>query len=368
MPRLQTNITKIAVIITILTHSLFYIGILGQEYNAQTSPFKRCWKLETDKMTPYGAGSDNKGVIYLPLSNGKITSIDFRTGWKNWESELGGNVSSLPFYDDKNIYIISRAKANFFLHSLSKDFGITNWKVSLDLTGEIFLIDANDKLLISSKDGEFSLVDKNSGEMIWRKNFDQKLSSTPIIFGNQIVFGTLSKKIFFYSIENGNILYQFKTSTPPNVVSIVKNRYLFWGENKGNSYLSDLITKKIIWKVRYGAEISDVLVSQESFLISSLDNFIYYISIKTGKVIWKRRVNERLSFNSIIDNKYAIIVTSASQVADVIDIKSGKLLNQFTIENNNYFINSPHFSDNLFIFPTIKGLITFTNAGLKCPW
>lgn len=367
MLNLPTYITRIFVTIIISVYFLSSFETLGQENNIPPSLFKQCWKLETDKITPYEIGSDNKGHIYLPLVDGKIVSIDLITGIKIWESDFGSQIISPPLSDEKSIYIISKTGARILLRSLSKDFGITNWTVNLDFKGEVFFIKSNDKLVISSKDGKFTVVDKNSGELVWSKSFEQELSSTPILLGSWIVFGTISKKIFFYSIESGSLLSQFKTSTSPTIIFAIRNKYLFWGDYNGNAYLSDLKIKKIFWKVRSGAEILSILLTRQGVLISSLDNFIYLVSIETGKFIWKRRLNGRLSFNSIIVDKYLITVTFASEVVDVISIETGKLLNQFIIEDGNYFINKPLLSNDLFIFPTIKGLVAFANEKTRCP-
>lgn len=368
MPNFRTCIaTKTTIVI--LTYFLFSMEVLAQENRLLTSPFKICWTLETDKMTSYEIESDNESNIYVSFLSGKIASINLKTGKKNWESELGGEIVSPPNSDSKNIYIASRVRTAIHIHSISKDLGITNWQTSLDFTNKVFLIKYNNKLIILGKEGKSSVIDKNNGKVIWSKNLGLELSSTPIIFENQIILGTLSKQIFFYSIEDGKILSQFETPSSPNIISVIKNRYLFWGDYKGNAYLKDLTTKKIIWKIRSGAEIANILATQQDILISSLDNFIYLISIKTGKSMWKKRFTGRLLSNFVIIDRYAIIVTFTFGVADIIDIESGKLVNQFSIGDDNYFINKPLFSNGLFVFPTIKGLIAFTNTdlGIICP-
>jgi outer membrane protein assembly factor BamB len=177
----------------------------------------------------------------------------------------------------------------------------------------------------------------------------------------------LNKRIFFYSTENGSFLSQFKISASPNIVLLIRGKYLFWSDYKGNICLIDLETKKIMWKIRIGAEILNVSATERGLLISSLDNFIYLISIKTGRFIWKKRLSGNLLFNSIIDVENIAVVIFASEVAEIIDIESGKLLNQITIEDDNYFINRPLFSDGLLIFPTVRGIIAFADSGIKCP-
>lgn len=369
MPNLRAYIAKIAIIILSLTYFLSYIEILGQESNALSSSYRRCWELEINKTTLQGFVSDNKFNIYLSLLDGKIESINLKTGKKNWESELGGKFILPPLSDDKNIYVVSRIETKILLRSLTKDLGITNWQANFDFSKEFFLIKDKEKLILISKDGKFSRVDKDSGALIWSKDLKLELSSAPILFENQIVFGTKSKKIFFYSIENGNILYEFYVLSSPNIISVIKDKYLFWGDYKGNAhlaYLSDLITKKVIWKIRSGAEISNIYTTRQGLLILSLDNFIYLVSTEKGKFIWKKRFDGRLLLNTIILNKYIVVATFASQFADIIDIESGRLVDQFVIGDSDYFLDKPLVLNNLFIFPTIKGFVVFTNSKVEC--
>lgn len=364
MPDLQIYIAKIAATIFILTYFLF--ETTAQENNGLTSPFKLCWELKRDNMTSYNLASDNEGNIYLSLLNGKVESINLQTGERKWESEIGGEIISLLLSDGKNIYVVSKIKSKIFLSSLSKNLGITIWQSGFDLDEDLFFVRDNKKLVICSKSGKIFVINKDSGVVIWSRNIEQKLSTTPILFENSIIFGTVSKKIFFFSIENGDIFSQLDVPFPPNIVSIVNDKYLFWGDYRGNIFLSNLITKKIVWKMRGGAEISDISALPQGLLISSLDNFIYLISAKKGKLIWKRRFDGRLLFNPIIVGNYMIVITSASESVNIIDVESGRLVNQFVIENDSYFINAPLVFDDLLVIPTVKGVVGLTNSASGC--
>lgn len=380
MPNLPTYIAKITTTIIILTYfSIFFIFTIFPIYNkilAQTSTFSTfsfqlCWKLETDKTMPHELASDNESNIYLPSSGGEIESINSKTGMQNWKIELGGKITVSPIIDEKNLYLVSRSEKKTVIRSLSKSFGITNWQTNFDFSEDVFLVKDNNKLILASKIGKIFALDKITGAVIWNKNLEQKLSTAPILFKNQIVFGVINKKIFFILSTDGTILDELNVPFFPSIIFKVKDNFLFWGDYRGNIYFYNLTTRKIIWKIRSGAEISNISISQQQLIISSLDNFIFLISIEKGKLIWKKRFNGRLLFSSIITNsttadKYIIVITIALETADVINIKNGKLVNQLFIGNNNYSINKPLFLDGLLIFPTIRGLIAFTDSNTKC--
>lgn len=383
----RAKVAKSIISITILTHFLFYAEISSQKIPDLTSPLRSCWKFETDKMTPTNLASDNeenisssislsdkkneqskqnKQNIYLSLLGGKLESINFKTGKKSWESELGGEIILTPIIYKESIYVTSKIKEKIYIRSLSRNSGVTNWQASFNFSNNIFLLKAVDKLIILDKDGEISAINPDNGAVLWNNKSKIAFSTPPFVFENQIVVGNIDKKVLFYSIENGSILAKLNVSTIPSLTSIINNRYLFWSNYKGNAYLIDLIPKKTIWKFRSGAEISHITVTGQGILISSLDNFIYFVSVDKGKLLWKKRFDGRLLFNPVIIDKYAIVITSSSNLADIIDIESSKIINQIVIEENNYFTNMPLISDNLFVFPTINGLIAFTNSKVEC--
>lgn len=374
MPNLPTFPAKIAVTILAVIILIYFVGkteTFAQKNAEPSSPFKQCWELtinQTNQTNLPNIASDNKSNIYLSLSNGIIESIDSKSGEKNWKSELGGEIISPFLVDNKNVYVISQIKTNIFVRSLSKNFGITTWQTNfdvIDFSEGLFFVKDNNYLVIGGKNGKFFVIDKNNGTIIWSRNLELKLLSAPVLSKNRIIFGTTNNKIFFLSIVDGNILFQFTTVFSPYIVAVIEDRYLFWDDHKGNTYLTDLITKRVRWKIRSGAEVSNIYVTQTGLLISSLDNFIYLISLEKGKLIWKKRFEGRLSFSPLVNNRI-IIITFASRFIHIVDIKTGRLVNWFVVQEDSQLINKLLVLDDLFVFLTLKGLIGITDARNGC--
>ena len=355
----------LAVVRLILTFLLFFYEMAAQEFSAQTSPFLKCWEYNTKNINLPDIASDNVS-IYIPFSNGRIESINPKTKKKNWETDLGGEIIQPPLPDDSSILILTRKSANVFLTSLGKTLGVTDWQTGFDFNDEAYILNNKDILFVGSKGGKLFAVKKESGHIIWRRNLGFEITAEPLIFENKIVIGSKSRRIIFYSIDGGEISYEMVIPYPPNIISIVKNKYLFWGDNKGNIYLSDLLTKKIVWKIRSGAEISHVNDTPQGILIASLDNFLYLVSLDKGRIIWKKRFDGRLLFSSIIKGGYVLSAAFGSQSAAVIDIDNGRIVDQFFIEDGNYFTDAPRVLDDLLVFPTVKGIIAFSNSATVC--
>ena len=364
----QTKITNAIKIlaITILTYFLFIVEVPAQEkFDYHISPFRQCWKIETGKMIPANLASDNESNILLSLSGGKLTSVNLYSGKKNWESELGGEIILKPFVEQENIFVTTKTKDNITIRSISKHSGITNWQSSLDYTEQFFVTVLLNSLIVISKHGEILTLDINNGRLLSSYKTKLKFSTPPVIIGNQIVAGTTNNTIVFLSIKSREF-QELKVQNSPHLVSVVNNKYLFWSDYKGNSYLVDLLTRKIIWKFRSGAEVSAVISTKNTLLISSLDNFVYLISIGRGRLLWKKRFSERFTISPYITENQVIITTLDDNSAYIIDLEDGRIVNQVNIEENNSFVGVPIVSGKLIIYPTLRGLVAFTDSKTKC--
>ena len=368
---LQIYQTKIAnaikiLTVTILTYFLFIVEVPAQEkFDFLVSPFRQCWKIETGKIIPANLASDNENNILLSLLGGKLESVSSRSGKKSWESELGGEIILKPFISKESIFVTTRTKDNITVRSISRDSGITNWQSSLDYTEQFFVTVLLNSLIVISKHGEILTLDINDGQLLSNYKTKLKFSTSPVIIGDQIIAGTTNNTIVFLSIKSREF-QELKVQNSPHLVSIVSNKYLFWNDYRGNSYLVDLLTRKTIWKFRSGAEISNVISTKDSLLISSLDNFVYLVSIRKGKLLWKRRFSERFTTSFYITETQAIITIPDANSAYIIDLEDGRTVNQVTTEENNSFADAPIIFGKLIIYPTARGLVAFTDSKTSC--
>lgn len=368
---LQIYQTKIAsaikiLTITILTYFLLIVEATAQEkFDSLISPFRQCWKIETGKIIPANIASDNENNILISLSSGKLESVNSHSGKKNWESELGGEIILKPFIDKENIFVTTRTKDDITIRSISKHSGITNWQSSLDYTEQFFVTILLNSLIVISKNGEILALDINDGRLLSNYKAKLKFSTFPVVVRDQIVAGTTNNTIVFLSIKNRKF-QELRVQSSPHLVSLVNSKYLFWNDYRGNSYLVDLLTRKTIWKFRSGAEVSNVVSTEDTLLISSLDNFVYLISIGKGKLLWKKRFNGRLTINPYITENQAIITTSDANSAYVIDLEDGRTVNQVNIEETDSFVGAPIIFGKFLIYLTVRGIVAFTDSKSEC--
>ena len=378
-----------------------------------TKPLKPCWsflsnKIEADKIaSDNGFGMDTGEYLFLPFFDGKVSAIDTSEAERIWETDLGGKIISNLSSDDKNLYVLSEvlydenAKNNndnipkVIIRSLNKKSGLTEWQTNLKLTDfvnvekaaketdrkkdkkeEITENETNENcrmaifktsLIIYGENGSVISVNKNNGELLWRKNYESLFPDGSLLTNDHLILKT-SEKILIISAETGDLIESFKQPEEmTNILYQPDKRRIIYSDDKGTVYFGILRngTAPVIRKFRNGAEITNISLTRRGLLISSLDNFLYMLSEDNGELIWKRRLGGRISFKPLVEGDYAIVINTSEPVASVVELSTGKIVNKIFLENGDVFTGKPLKSGNKLLLTTQRGIFAFSDS--NCP-
>ena len=406
MSNLQKFIRLKFLLIRILIFiALFSRLILSQDTNkAQTNevlqefdlsnPFKICWKLKNEELTYYSFASDNEGDLFVSSFDGIIKSLNSESGEKRWETDLGGEIVSTPYIDGGNLYVVSKPKENqneistnnevstddyennIIIRSLSVSSGVTIWQTNLKTNlnpEQIFLYIHKSTLLIADQNGNLHSIHKNDGIFNWQKTLGVKLSAPPYFYADKAILGTFEKQLIILNLGEGKTYKKVELHVIPTAISFDSNdETLIVGDHKGivSSIKTDRIDFKISnkekknknnsWKFRLGAEVSNISFTPRGLLVTSLDNFAYLISAEKGNLIWKKRLEGRISEKSLVLDNYALLTTIAEPTISVVELNTGRLINKIILEDENFVTGNPIKIHNKIIVPTSKGLYAFS--------
>lgn len=346
-------------------------------------PLHKCWQLKTG----YGEdsiasiASDNGGSIFALSSNGNVQSLDSSSGTINWRSDIGGQFLDINLSDKSKLYLLSKEsqgeksesgkkddsnddpmlEIGVDVTALNKETGVTKWHTSLriEATGGVHLLGDQEALYVLTNLGEFFVLDIDNGNIQLHKRLYKKLTSMPKLTGQQILFGTSDRKVIGISKLDSVIKTVLQTEFLPVEVLIKNDKYLFLGDELGNVVLVNRDTGKIEWKMRTGAQISNMTLTERGLLLSSFDNYIYLLSERNGKRLWRRRLLGR-SVGEFA-SKEGLAVFSILNGSDVIFIQEdkGKVVNQLTVPDGDFFLSNPLWVNNLLVFHTYKGLSAY---------
>jgi outer membrane protein assembly factor BamB len=356
-------------------NSDIYDSARAQEDLLWTQPFKQCWQHVSSEIVDTEIASDNK-LIIVTFPFGILEAFDTTNGTRIWKTELGGDTSSKIQTDEKSVYILnnqspSEAKplddasnkgSTVLLRSLNPLTGITYWSKRFSFDSEPTLYLFNNSLLLTTEKGHLLAINKENGSTNWETKINTSPQNLDSSY-NTIIVGASDKRIILISSLDGKIYKEIRTNEIP-IKSMLSfsgpdTGKIFWADQKGFLYSLNKTMNKLIWKRRFGGQISSLSDTSEGLLISSVDNFIYLINKSSGKILWKRRLAARITEKPFIRGNLLIAFAFGESTSLFIELKSGKVINSLTLSDANYFVGNPVYASEFLIFPTLKGLYAF---------
>jgi outer membrane protein assembly factor BamB len=356
---------------TALIFLLLVQAVKTQEFGR--SPLRECWRVENDNLDSHRIASDNVNRIFFSYSGGIIEAVDKTLGKSIWRSEFGGEIISPIMTDQKKVYLVfkntppetngdSEKKITIYsIRSLSIETGLTTWQKLLPLNEDekVFFIEAADKLYVLTQGGLIQVLNKQNGEIFQEKKNALEISTIPSLVGDNIYVGTTDKKIVVLSKNGTKIQDEVGVKDIPTAILTPDAHELYVGDKSGNIVAINMTDKGIRWKTWTGAEIVSLSKVPNGILVSSFDNFVYLLSAKNGKRIWKKRLSGRSIGQPLIKNDIAVFSTLGGTDTVFIELKKGQSINRISIQNENYFVNNPSGIDDLVILPTNRGLFAY---------
>jgi outer membrane protein assembly factor BamB len=329
-------------------------------------PFKKCREINFENSDAQLIASDNEQTIFISKDKGKISSINVQRGQEVWQTNLGGIILPKAVVDLNSLYLVTKAESDsdvesYFLWSINTTNGVTNWKVRAK--NRSYLSDYKNlkTVIVLNEDGSIAIFDKKTGKIIWSVDYKIKVSKF-FIFSESRVYRLFQNQLDLISLTNGTVVFSIDLKTPLTSIYSSNDKMLLSGDASGNLIFSDLVSGKIKWQTKVGGYISFIDETSRGFLVSSYDNFLYLFSTNNGKLIWKKRVNGRITEEPLLTTKYAVISSIGDGNTNIIDLKSGKSVNQIITTNGNNFVNIPFLTKKFLILQTLGGVSFYSSV------
>ena len=159
-----------------------------------------------------------------------------------------------------------------------------------------------DLLFLVNKDNKVYILNLLSGEKIWEYSTDRSILNTKhknIIShsGNNLVLLNTNGSVYTIDILNKNIKWFYnvnsivarKNDIFNGISNIIDNRSVLIAGSNSISVL-DLENGNLVWQKKYNIEI-DPIVSNKLILILTKENYLVFLSKKTGEVVWSSKLN-----------------------------------------------------------------------------
>ena len=299
---------------------------------------------------------DDNHLFYFD-SNGSIIKFDSDSNlvWKqNHYSKQDQKLQPILFFgkSGENLFVADSV-ANYYV--INKDSGELKWKKkhSSSFNSQIKIFE--NKALVIDMENQLRCFSLESGEIIWSVKTQQSLlrsqkKQSLILKDDKVYFSNSVGDVTAVNISSGKIVWQAPTQSNISFGStfflklsdiVSDETSIFFSDNNDQFFSIDLLTGSINWKQDFSSEIRPVLIGD--YLVTISDNGLFIImNKKTGQII---RINDL--YKNIKDKKkkdfqpvgfvvgksYIYLSTKNGRVI-VINFKDGKIEKMVKLDNN----------------------------------
>lgn len=352
----------IPLILWLVTASL---TVFGQAKSEAELTVTRCWSYEIEG----GRSIAADGIrAFVATSDAKVEAMSL-DGKKLWATELGGEIASniLPTGNGVFLAVASTASGDkqpsASLRVLSKETGIPSLSLKLPNVTRHSLFGWQNSVLIVSANGVIQSIDNKTGVVRWKREVAEAFAGEAVVSGERVFVTTPAKQIFAISIAGGDI--ELMRKLPFAVTAIVQSTAgeLIVGDERGNVTSTTKDLERLLWRFRSGGLISSIRAINGNLLVSSHDNFVYYLTTRNGGLVWKKRFAGRVSSVGLVLNEAALLSSSDEHGATFVSLATGKPLGQIALDDDESFATDPIFINGLMLAITTRRLSAYSLSG-----
>jgi outer membrane protein assembly factor BamB len=239
----------------------------------------------------------------------------------------------------------------------------TLWQFEDENLSESRILLTEQGLIVPLDENRFILLDADSGETLWTIEITSEIVLEPFVNEGYLYIitslpdtaKTLKKFSLITGIQVGSGVTDEKLFNLPSKLNDASDNILVSGTKKNT--IENYISNKLIWKTTVGGNINDILINKYGVLISSSDNYLYQLNNKNGNKVWKIRFNNKVSGVGFLSENIGIVSIYAESKAYLLNFQKGKLLDFFSLEENEYTVSKPLTNKNRVFFQTNNRII-----------
>ena len=329
---------------------LVYIGlifILSCSLNSDSAFWSQTKKVETDKIItkilfkdikPNEKEFNPKLKVNLPSKNIQNIKYIFNNDGFTRENITGNNFSKYNFskienfsgyepeilIDNQNLFYFDNKGSIIKFNKGSKIQWKKNYYSKSDKKNNpiLFLASENNNLFIADNNANYYLLNKENGNLKWKKKHTSSFNSQIKIKDGKIFVVDMENTLRCFSIKNGDNLWSVPTeltvisSQKKQSIIIVENMVIF-SNSIGDLTSVDLKSGEKIWQtptqiLGFAKNItlrnSDIVSDGKFVFISSNKNQFAALDIKTGIIKWKQEINSEI--RPVVISDYIVTISN----------------------------------------------------------
>ena len=236
-------------------------ALVAPARHAPSSSVQPSWTF--DGGSPMWAGpTQAAGSVFVGTLDGKVFSLDARTGAKRWQFVAGGAVRSRPVVAAGAVYV---AADDGILYRIASATGTLEWQVKL-------MQQPVERLPFSDPGSRFD-----------------RFGSDVTVSGERLVVGTHDGRVVALAAKDGHVLWEFATGDAVLSAPTVIDGRVLVGSYDHSVYCLEAATGRLVWKRDTGGRVvSTPAVAGGRAIVGNRIYDLLGLDVRTGDVAWRR--------------------------------------------------------------------------------
>ena len=282
--------------------------------------------------------SNNKmnddGYINFEANLEKMSKYSFRTisKFSNFEPEILLDENHLFYFDSNGSIIKFGSDSNIIW---KKNYYS---KQDKKLQPILFFGVSGEDLFVADSVANYYVVNKNTGELKWKKKHSSSFNSQIKTFENKVFVIDMENQLRCFSLETGEVIWSVKTEqsllrSQKKQSIILNNDNVYFSNSIGDVTAVNISDGRIIWQTptqknifpgsTYFLKLSDIVSDNNSIFVSNNNNQFFSIDLLTGSMNWKQDFSSELR-PTLISNY--LISVSDNGLLIIMDKKTGQII------------------------------------------
>ena len=248
---------------------------------------------------------NNDGFINFDANLEKMSKYNFKTikSFSNFEPEILIDKNHLFYFDSNGSIIKFDNNSNIVWKQNHYS------KQDKKLQPILFFGKSGEDLFIADSIANYYVINKNTGELKWKKKHSSSFNSQIKIFENKALVIDMENQLRCFSLENGKLLWSVKTQqsllrSQKKQSLILNNDKIFFSNSIGDVTAVNISNGNIIWQTptqsnvsfgnTYFLKLSDIVSDENSIFVSNNNTQFFSIDLVSGAINWKQDFSSEL--------------------------------------------------------------------------
>jgi outer membrane protein assembly factor BamB len=273
------------------------------------------------EITDYLVRKDNR--LYFSTRNGSVHCIDAESREVVWRFQADNGVEMHPSIGKESLYVFDHGNTVYCLDMA----GQLLWKRNVTEAMTSGICEGQEQIFFGTEKGQVFSLSQTDGHELWNFKTGEALRTDPVFYQGNVVLGSDDHCLYVIN-QKGKLISKFEADDKIQGGLLLDQGKLYFGSDGHQFYCFDLVKHKMKWKVKTGGKVRAYPISDKKrVFFLCMNNVLYCLNKKNGTLLWWMNIPARSYYRpEIIGDKITVSALSPKLVC--FEVETGKIVGE----------------------------------------